>query len=58
MVMCRDIGFYWVNDDGRWIVAEYTDAPHHPWFISGEDRAFGENYWSQVDERKITRGES
>ena len=54
----RESGFYWVLDAGRWIVAEYCvipQQPNHPWFISGEDRAFGEHYWDHVDERRIVR---
>lgn len=54
----REDGFYWVCDAGMWIVAEYcvtTQYPSHPWFISGEDRAFGEHYWDSVDERRIVR---
>ena len=53
----REPGFYWVSDAGNWIIAEYTRAPHHPWFIPGEDRAFGEHYWDEIDERRITREE-
>lgn len=53
----REPGFYWVNDAGNWVVAEYTDTQHHPWFIPGEDRAFGEHYWQEIDERRIVREE-
>lgn len=53
----REDGFYHVKELGKWIVAYYLGGCTHPWFIAGENRAFGEHYWDEIDERRIVREE-
>lgn len=55
--MNREPGYYWVKETGQWYIAYYSGESTHPWFINGENRAFGKHYWDEIDERRIVREE-
>ena len=55
----RAPGFYWVNSEGIWEIAEWSIGPRGgAWFITGRDFTADDDWWQQIDERRIERLES
>lgn len=50
----RDKGFYWVLSVDFWDVAWWDDATSL-WFIAGESKGFRNEFWEEIDERRIVR---
>ena len=48
----REDGFYWVNHDGAWTIAEFRDFY---WMISGVGMLKLDSMLLEIDERRIVR---
>jgi hypothetical protein len=53
----REDGFYHVRYGDEWQVAEWLSALNS-WIVTGSISEISESTWSEIDERRITRGES
>ena len=52
----RAPGFYWVNGGEIWEIAEWSIVPGGgAWFITGRDFTADDDWWQQIDERRIVR---
>ena len=50
----REGGWYWVLADGEWYIALFSDWTGK-WSFSGETARFYDNYFEEIDERRIVR---
>lgn len=55
--MKREEGFYWVNQKGLWLIAEWTYRHNSSgeWYFVGCEYPFREHELIEIDERRIER---
>jgi hypothetical protein len=50
----REPGYYWVKNDGKWIIALWVNDGHYTEWEIG-DRIEQDSDFEEIDERRITR---
>ncbi|AUR88545.1 hypothetical protein NVP1115B_70 [Vibrio phage 1.115.B._10N.222.49.B11] len=53
MIM-REDGYYWVETCWGWKPAEFNSGY---WFLEGQDTPLTDDWFIEIDERRIVRGE-
>ncbi len=48
----REDGFYWVKDDGFWIVAKWSDSTE-AWLFAGTDFFCDDSELQEINETKL-----
>ena len=48
----REEGYYWVKDDGKWVVAQWTGFS---WYLFTSDDCYKDIAFEETDERRIER---
>lgn len=51
----RDKGYYWVRIEDEWYIAEYLEYLPGKFDWQMDDRSRSEEYFDEIDERKIVR---
>lgn len=52
--MKRQDGFYWVEINNEWIIAQYYESDNI-WFVAGNDCEYDNENFGQIDEQRIER---